>query len=76
MNTITPYIGASIVIPNDNNTFAPTRGIFIGSTGDIHVQLFDNSEVTFTAVPVGTYQFSLVKVFSTGTTANSLILLY
>lgn len=76
MNTITPYIGATIVVPNDNVTFAPTRGIFIGIAGDIHVQLFDNSDVIFPNVPIGTYQFSIVKVFSTGTTADGLLVLY
>lgn len=30
------------------------RGIYVGTTGDVTVQLADGSTVTFTAVPAGT----------------------
>jgi hypothetical protein len=65
--------GAAAITPNDS-TVVDFNGIYVGGAGNLAVTLLDGSEVTLTAVIVGTiYPLRVTKVLATGTTATNLI---
>lgn len=71
-----PAKGAFSVTPSDTTLLRQTAiGIYIGVTGDLKVQMPDTSVVTFSSVPVGVMPIEVTQVFSTGTTATSIIAL-
>ena len=54
-----------------------TRGLWIGSTGTLKVDLVSGSTVTFTAVPAGCeLKIQVTRVYLTGTSADSIVALY
>ncbi len=56
----------------------PTRGLYIGGTGDVAVRMWYNQgSVTFTAVPVGSVlPIAVDQVLSTGTTATAIVAIF
>lgn len=70
--------GAFEVTPDDNNDMAmPTRGIYIGAAGNLHVKMVDNTEVTFVSLAVGVvHPLQIRRVYTTGTTAGQIRGLY
>ncbi len=68
---------AAAVTPNDTTVFAePSKGLYIGATGNVvvHLQGDPATAVTFTGVPAGTVlPIRVVRVLSTGTTATGLV---
>ncbi len=52
------------------------RALYVGTTGDVKVTTADDTDVTFTAVPVGILPVQAKRVFSTGTTASNIVALY
>ena len=59
----------------------PTRGLYVGSGGDISVEMFgaglNDATVVFVAVPTGTLlPISITRVNSTNTTAASLVAIW
>jgi len=72
-----PAHGAVVITPSDVTEFPITRSIYVGATGNITVQMADGQDTfVFTAVPVGVLPIQVSKVYSTGTTAGSLVALY
>jgi hypothetical protein len=77
-----PHPSGVAITPSDLAGLArPTRGIYVGGTGDLRVILADDADdstpLTFKAVPVGTLlRINVKKVMSTGTTATLLIALF
>ena len=72
-----PAGDAAAVTPNDSTTMNATRGLYVGSGGNISVDMMQGGAVTFTAVPTGVIlPVRVVKVNSTGTTASSILALY
>lgn len=71
----TPATGAFAITPHDTNNLPfVTRGIYVGSEGNVRVQLLDGDPVTFTGAQVGSIlPIQAVRVFATGTTASNLI---
>lgn len=68
--TSDPAAFAAAVTPSDATILTPTRGLYIGGTGDVVVQMYgsDNS-ITFANVPVGILPVRVVKVLAaTGAT--------
>jgi hypothetical protein len=54
-----------------------TRGLFIGTAGDVHVEMKSGREVTFRNVVAGCERpWRLRKVFAVGTTATDLVALW
>jgi len=76
-NQAAPTNGAAIT-PSDTVDLpnAATKGIWVGGTGAIKVDMLDSGTVTFNAVPVGLLRIQVKRVWSTGTTATNLLALY
>lgn len=71
--------GAVVITPNDSAdlTTVPTKGIYIGVTGDVKVTLNDGSTVTFTSLSSGViHPLSVKRVFAIGTTATNILAVY
>lgn len=52
------------------------RGLYVGTTGDIKVDLPSNTGITFTNVAVGIFPVQVTKVYNSGTTASGIVALY
>jgi hypothetical protein len=51
--------------------------LYIGGAGDVKVTTVGGDQVTFSAVPAGTFMSTqVVKVWSTGTTATNILALW
>lgn len=71
--------GAVAVTPNDSAdlTTVPTKGIYVGVSGDLKVTLNDGSTVTFVSLSSGViHPLAVKRVFATGTTATSVLAVY
>lgn len=78
-NAITPAARAAAITPNDSTDLAyVTRGIYIGTAGNISVDLvYEGVAVVFSNVLAGTIlPVQAKRVRSTSTTAGSLVGLY
>lgn len=65
---------AQAITPADSDLLQPYRCIYVGTGGDIKVTTTGGSTVTFTSVPGGAVlPVSVSRVWSTGTTASSII---
>ena len=74
--TVSAY-DAAAVAPSDSTVLRPTRGIYVGTGGDIAVQMALGNTVTLVGVLGGSIlPVQVVKVLSTGTTASNLIALF
>lgn len=74
-----PATKAAAVTPSDTDELAAvTRGIYVGTTGDLEVVMADDTaEVVFKAVPAGTLLPIRVKqVLDGNTTADDIVALY
>lgn len=70
------YKSAVAVTPHDTNLIPVTRGLYVGGTGALKVQMEDDTTVTFAAVPVGEFPLQVKQVYATGTAATSIVALY
>lgn len=74
-----PASNGFVISPNNSADLdRPTRGIYVGGAGNIVVTFLESGEaITITGVLAGTvYPFRVRRVYSTGTTATSLVGLY
>ena len=76
--TVSAHRAATI---NPNNTLVfeqPTRGIYVGSFGNLTVDMADGgSSILFVGVQGGTVlPIQVTRVYSTGTTATNMVGLY
>lgn len=73
-----PAVGWVAVTPSDTvNLLGGCRGIYVGGAGNVALVGEDDTAVTFTAVPVGTFMSCGPKrVNLTNTTATLLVALY
>lgn len=70
---------ATAIIANDSTVFPqPTRGIYVGSGGNLFVDMADGgNSILFTNVPGGQiFPVQVTRVYLTGTTAGGLVALY
>jgi hypothetical protein len=72
------YRGGVAVTPSDSTVLAPTRGLYIGGTGNVIVDFADGTTgVLLTAPALGVIlPISVVKVKATGTTATAILAIY
>jgi hypothetical protein len=78
-----PILGAPINLASDTDVTALfpdayARWLYVGGTGDVKVDLYKSTGITFKAVPAGTtLRGVFTKVYSTanGTTATNLLVL-
>lgn len=69
--------GAEAATLDDNAEIPVTRGLYIGTGGDISVTMADGQTLTFVSVPTGTIlPIQVSKIRSTGTTADWIVALY
>jgi hypothetical protein len=74
--TVSAY-DASSVTPSDSADILPTRGLYIGGAGDVKVDMALGNTVTFVGLLAGSILPVQVKrVYSTDTTATSIVALY
>lgn len=82
-NTMTPEkltgmepAGSAFAISPDNSTDLAlmTRGIYVGGTGDLKVDMADGTTVTFVGLAAGVvHPIRARRVYATGTSATSII---
>jgi len=73
-----PAQRAEAVAITDNSTDLtdPARALFIGASGTLKVTMVGGTDITFADLLSGqVYPFAVTKVWSGGTTANSIIAL-
>lgn len=70
--------GAIEITPDDDVEFIPpVRGIYVGTSGDLKVDMADGQTVTFTGVVAGfIHDISVKRVYANGTNAGNIIGLY
>jgi hypothetical protein len=75
---IIPAEKYSSVTPHDTTDLAPpTRGIYVGASGDVKVISLDGNDVTFTDLAAGIiHPIACTRVYSTGTTATGIVGVY
>lgn len=62
---------ATAVTPSDSVNFAPTRAVYVGGGGALHVLFEDGGDVTLSGIPAGrALDIAVTRVFATGTTAT------
>ena len=76
VDAVTPSGAAASVTPNDSTNIAPTRGLYVGVSGDVKVTMLDGTAVTFVGVAAGiVHPLQVVRVWSTGTDATDIVAL-
>lgn len=70
-----PATGIASVTPHDTNELAQaSRAIFVGSAGDVAVEMIDGSSATLVGVVAGALlPIRVNKVLATGTTASDIV---
>jgi hypothetical protein len=72
-------VGQAAITPNDSTDLpvAPCRGIYVGVTGDVTVDIGNDTNVTYKNAPQGqVLAVQATRVRATGTTATDLVALY
>jgi hypothetical protein len=71
-----PFLGAvAISYGGGDQTFDyPIRGVYVGTTGHLKVDMASGETVTFSNLPVGFAWIAIRKVYQTGSTAAGLAL--
>lgn len=70
-------IGATAVTKSDSADIFHTRGLYIGSVGDVKVTMVNGDVVTFYGAQTGSIlPIQVTRVWSTGTTALNIVALY
>jgi len=71
---IIPAETAAAVTAHDSITFAPTRGLYVGVSGDVKVTMVDGNDITYTGLAAGViHAISCIRVYATGTTATNIV---
>lgn len=69
--------GAKTVTPSDNFNLPFVGVVYVGSAGNVKVTTAQGDEVTFNNVPNGAVlPLQVQKVWATGTSATSMLLIY
>jgi hypothetical protein len=64
-------------LKSDVNNLPYPSVIYVGVTGAVNVMTSEGDTATFTGVPAGTViPVQVIRIFSTGTTATSLVAIY
>lgn len=68
---------AASVTPNDSTDFEETRGVYVGTSGDLKVIMSDGGTVTFVGLAAGiVHPLQVTRIYSTGTDADDILALY
>ena len=75
-NVADPARYGAAVTPSDSvNLPAPTRGLYVGVTGNISIEM-SNGTVIFSNVLAGIFPIQCTRVNATGTTATNIVALW
>ena len=75
-SNLNPAAGAESVTPSDSANIEPTRGVYVGASGDLRVLMINGDDVTFTSLSGGiVHPLQVVRVYSTSTTATGIVAL-
>jgi hypothetical protein len=69
---------ALTITPNDSTDLIeiPTTGLYVGTGGDIKVDMLDGT-TTFVGLKAGVvYPFEITRIYATGTTATDIVVIY
>ena len=73
-DTGAPPQNAAAVTPDDNNDLAqPAQALYVGFPGDLKVTTVNGQVVTLQELKPGFYQFSVRRIWATGTTAGEIV---
>ena len=76
IDAITPAAAAEEITPDDDSRITPTRGLYVGVSGDVKVIMLDGTTVTFTGLAAGViHPICCVLIFDTDTTATDIVAL-
>jgi len=76
ISSITPPAAAEAITPADATYITPTRGVYVGVSGDLKVIMLDGTAVTFVGLAAGViHPIVCVLIYDTGTTATSIVAL-
>lgn len=70
---------AVAVTPNDSADLAskPTKGVYVGVSGDIKITLQGGSTASFVGLAAGViHPIAAMRIWATGTTATSILAVY
>lgn len=68
-----PAETADAITPSDEVTFAPTRGLYVGVSGDVAVHI-GGKDMLFVGLAAGViHPLSVTKVLATDTTATDIV---
>lgn len=68
---------ADAVTPSDSVNFSTPSVVWVGVTGNVKITTAQGTDVVFTAVPAGSVlPVQALRVWSTGTTATSLVRIF
>ena len=71
------YGAVPVDVSGGNQTLASgSRGLYVGVSGNIKIDMPNAAGITFSNVPVGIFPVQATKVYQTGTTATSVVALY
>lgn len=72
-----PAADAELVTRSDTVKIKPgCRGLYIGQTGNLRVEMAEGGDILFENVPVGVLPIRVIQVYLTNTTADKIIALY
>lgn len=73
-----PALGAFDVTPNNSADLAiVTRGVYVGVTGNLKVDMANGDTVTFVGLAAGViHPIRAQRIYATGTTATSIVGVY
>lgn len=73
---ITPAASAAAVTPDDETNIEPTRGLYLGTGGDLKVMMLAGTAVTFANLAAGIiHPIVAIRIYATGTTAGDIVAL-
>lgn len=70
IDAVGPASKAVAITESDTTTFAPTRALYIGTTGNLVVTMADGVDCTFNNVPVGVFPVQCTKLKAASTVAD------
>ena len=73
-----PVSFAAAVTPDDSNDLTNvTRGVYVGASGNVKVDLLGGSTVTFSGLAAGVvHPLRVTRIYATGTTATGILALW
>ena len=69
---ISPGLGAFTITPADSDLSTPTRGVWVGSPGDLRVTMVAGGDVILKGA-VGLIPIAVKRVWATNTTASNIV---